>query len=168
MEKHNLVVLKTTQPFFWEEERLEPNKVYRCLIPTESGSDEDYMINALWFTKEEYEMYFETAYDRVIRDWKALGFITADGKQISFAEFKRRIDVHTYGKQINNLRIGFGGISKENFYKFYPSVDANKLIQLRDMYNMYEYTVNGNMYYLDNHSIQFGTFGIGVSYIRKS
>ena len=166
MEKHNLVVLKTTEPLSWEDDRLVPNKVYRCLIPTESGSDEDYMIYGLWFTKEEYETYFETAYERVIRDWTELGLVK-DGKPIYYKEFKELFEVVTYGKQMNNLRIGFVGKPKENYYKFYPNVDANKLIQLREMYTMYEYTLNGNMYYLYNHSIQFGTFGRYVSYISK-
>lgn len=166
MEKHNLVVLKTPEPLFWEGERFDLNKVYRCFTPPENGSDGMYMINAEWFSQEEFDLYFEFAYDRVIRDWNELNLLK-DGKAISYAEFKRRVNVHTYGKQTNNLRIGYVGISKQNFYKFYPDLDGNKELQLKDMYNMYQYVLNGNMYYLDNHCIQFGSFGIGISYIRK-
>lgn len=166
MNKTNLVVLKTSEPLIWETEHFALNQVYRCLEPVESGDEDNYMINTEWFTQEEFDMYFEFAHDRVMRDWTQLNLLK-DGKAISFAEFKRRVDVHTYGKQTNNVRIGFVGISKENFYKFYPPYDGNKQIQLKQMYDMYQYTIDENMYYLDNRGIQFGTFGAHVSYVRK-
>lgn len=165
MKKTNLVVLKTTQPLFWEGEGFLLNQVYRCLTPTENECD-SYLIYGFWFTQEEFDLYFEFAYDRVMRDWDSIGLIK-DGKTVSFAEFKRRVDVHTYGNQLNNVRIGFAGIPKENFYKFYPPYDGNKEKQLRQMYDMYQYTIDENMYYLDNHGIQFGTFGIHATYVRK-
>lgn len=161
MNKDILVVLKTKEPLFWESDKFDINKVYRCL-PVEN----EYIINGNPFTLEEYEMYFELAYDRVIRDWTEIGLVK-DGKPIFYKEFKELFEVVTYGKQINNLRIGFVGKPKENYYKFYPNVDANKQIQLREMYTMYEYTLNGELYFLDNGSIQFGTFGRYISYIRK-
>lgn len=167
MKKTNLVVLKTFEPLFWEGQRLDLNTVYRCLEPVESGDDHNYMIYAEWFTPEEFEMYFEFAHDRVMRDWLSLGLIKEGYKLITFKEFKERMDIHTYGKQIDNLRIGFIGESKENYYKFYPMVNGNKQIQLREMYEMYKYVVEGNPYYLDNRSIQFGTFGIHIGYVRK-
>lgn len=166
MKKSNLVVLKTSESLFWETERFDLNRVYRCLEPVESGDKDNYMINAEWFSKEEFEKYFEFAHDRVMRDWTQLNLLK-DGKAITFAEFKRRVDVHTYGSQTNNVRIGFVGISKENFYKFYPFADGNKQIQLRQMYDMYLYTIDESPYYLDNRGIQFGTFGVHVSYVRK-
>lgn len=162
----NNVVLKTTEPLYWETSVLNVNKVYRCLPPKQSGDDHNYMIYAEWFTPAEYEQYFESAYDRVIRDWTELNLVK-DGKPISYAEFKRRIDVRTYGSRTNNVRIGFIGKPKENFYKFYPIADGNKEKQTRQMYEMFLYTLDVNMYYLDNHSIQFGTFGIHVGYVRK-
>ncbi len=165
MNKNNLVVLSTTQPLFWEGEGFVLNQVYRCLIPGESGTD-SYLINAFWFTQEEFDLYFEFAHDRVMRDWTQLNLVK-EGKSISFAEFKRRVDVHTYDNQLNNVRIGFVGVPKENFYKFYPFGDGNKQIQYRQMYDMYQYTIDENMYYLDNRGIQFGTFGIHVGYVRK-
>lgn len=166
MEKHNLVVLKTTENLFWESDVLHINTVYRCLQPVESGDDDNYMIYGILFTPEEYDLYFELAVDRVIRDWTTFGIVT-DGKLVSFAKFKKAMDIHTYGKQTNNLRIGFMGISKENFYKFYPNLNGNKELQLKDMYNMAQYVLEGNMYYLDNRCIQFGTFGAYASYVRK-
>jgi hypothetical protein len=167
MKKNNLVVLKTSEPLIWETEHFALNRVYRCLEPVESGDEDNYMINALWFTKEEFEIYFEFAHDRVMRDWLTLGLVTAEHKPITLKEFKLRMDVHTYGKQMNNLRIGFIGLSKDNLYKFYPIDNGNKQIQLRQMYEMYLYTVEGHPYYLDNRCIQFGTFGKHISYIRK-
>lgn len=166
MNKTNLVVLKTAEPLFWEDQRFDLNKVYRCLSPVESGDEHNYMIYAEWFTQAEFDKYFEYAYDRVIRDWEQLNLVK-DGKPVSFAEFKRRLDIHTYGKQIDNIRIGYLGISKENLYKFYPIADGNKQIQAKQMYEMFLYTLDENMYYLDNHSIQFGTFGVHISYVRK-
>lgn len=167
MKKNNLVVLKTSEPLFWEGQRFDLNKVYRCLEPVESGDENNYMIYAEWFTKEEFDMYFEFAHDRVMRDWLALGLVTAEHKAITLKEFKLRMDVLTYGKQMNNLRIGFIGQPKENLYKFYPIADGNKQIQLRQMYDMYLYVLDENPYYLDNRCIQFGTFGKHISYIRK-
>lgn len=165
MKKTSLVVLKTTQPLFWEGEGFTPNQVYRCLTPIENESD-SYMINAFWFTQAEFDLYFEFAHERVMRDWTELGLVK-EGKVITFKAFKEYVNIVTYGKQINNLRIGFVGVPKENYYKFYPIENGNKQLQLRQMYEMYKYTLEENMYYLDNKGIQFGTFGIHISYIRK-
>lgn len=170
MKKNNLIVLKTTHPLFWEGEGFALNTVYRCLTPIETESD-SYLINGFWFTQAEFDLYFEFAYDRVIRDWKSLGLVKEDVtgslKAITFKEFKERMNIHFYGKQINNLRIGYVGIPKENFYKFYPMVNANKQIQLKEMYSRYQYVLEGNMYYLDGRWIQFGTFGVHIPYVRK-
>lgn len=165
MKKTNLVVLKTTQPLFWEGQGFTPNQVYRCLTPIETESD-SYMINAFWFTQSEFDLYFEFAHERVMRDWTELGFVK-EGKAITFKAFKEYMDIRTYGKQTYNLRIGYVGIPKEKYYKFYPIEYGNKQLQLRQMYEMYKYIIEENMYYLDNKFIQFGTFGISISYIRK-
>ncbi len=57
METKNLVVLKTTQPLFWEGEGFELNKVYPCLTPNETKSD-NYFINSFLFTQAEFDLYF--------------------------------------------------------------------------------------------------------------
>lgn len=166
MDKNNLVVLKTTQPLFWESEGFKLNHVYRCLTPKETESD-SYLINAFWFTQAEFDLYFEFAYDRIIRDWESFGLIE-NGKPISFAKFKKLLDVHTYNKQTLNLRLAFVGVSKVNMYKFIPIGYDNKAIQLRQMYERhYLETLKGNMIYFDAFKIKFGTFGVSVVYSQN-
>lgn len=163
MTRNNLVVLKTTEPLFWETEGFELNHVYRCLTPIETESD-SYLINAFWFTQEEFDLYFEFAYDRIMRDWTELGFVK-DGKAISFKEFKEYMDMVTYGKQNNNVRLGFVGVPKVKQFKFYPVGYDNKAIQLKQLYERhYKMTIDGDMVYVDAFKIKMGCNGIPISY----
>ncbi len=163
MNKNNLVVLKTTEPLFWEGERFALNHVYRCLTPLENESD-SYLINAYWFTQEEFDMYFEFAYDRIIREWNILGLLK-DGKAITFTAFKGLMDMHTYGKQSNNLRLGFVGVGRNTLHKFVPVGYDNKAYQLKQLYDKhYKETLNGNMIYVDAFKIQFGIRGVSLTY----
>jgi hypothetical protein len=163
MKKTSLVVLKTTQPLFWEGEGFTPNQVYRCLTPIENESD-SYLINAFWFTQAEFDLYFEFAHERVMRDWTELGFVK-EGKPITFKEFKEYMDMHTYGKQTNNMRLGYVGIPRKNQYKFIPVGYDNKAIQLKNLYEKhYKETIEGNMIYLDAFKITLGCQGVSLSY----
>src|SRR6187551_631494 len=132
MKKNHLVVLKTTEPLFWEGEGFVLNQVYRCLTPIENECD-SYLINAFWFTQEEFDLYFEFAYDRIMRDWTALGFVKND-KAITFKAFKEYMDMHTYGSQTSNLRIGYVGSRHSSLYNFYPINSQNTALQLKELY----------------------------------
>jgi hypothetical protein len=95
---------------------------------------------------------------------KKLGMLP-NGKPVSFAEFKRRSDVHIYGKKI----IVFIGISRENLFGFY-TLSNKKLESIKDAYNMYKDICNLDDYYINIGNIQWGNCGIPISYgyLRRS
>lgn len=158
----NLVVLKDSKTLTWQDDTLIPNKVYRCCTPTENGND-NYLIYGYWFTKAEFDLYFEFAYDRVIREWDSIGLIP-NGKVLNFKDFKERVDLHTYGKNINHLRIGYVGRLPQGLYSFYPRNCEVRAKQLRCMYSSYVGVVFQNMDAFDNGWIQFNSRGIKISY----
>ncbi len=76
-------------------------------------------------------------------------------------------NVHTYGKQTNNMRIMYFGHPKDCMYGFYPPFNENKSKQLDHMYTWYKEVVACGEYamqYFDNREIQFGNCGISLTF----
>jgi hypothetical protein len=90
--------------------------------------------------------------------------LVVGGKAISKKAFTELIDVRVYGKQTQNLRIGFVMTNpKECLYGFYPMYNENKAKQVANMYGMYLSTIEGDMNYVDQEYIQFGNCGTPLS-----
>ena len=100
---------------------------------------------------------------------KFLGLINlTSNKPISFAGFKKRADVHEYGRGRNPLRIIYVGQPRQNLFGFYPMRDT-KANNLKDAYHMYLELVNMSsdsddypLSLIDD--IQWGNCGIPISY----
>lgn len=164
MDKSNLVILKGSNELKLGFDTLTPNKFYRCLKDSENGAT-SYFVYGINMSEEFFEAYFELAYDRIIRDWKSIGVIGSDGI-ITKKVFCEMADVHTYGKQTNNMRIMYFG-GKDCIYGFYPPFNENKVKQLDHMYRWYkEVVICGEyaMQYFDNREIQFGNCGIPLTF----
>lgn len=162
MNKENLVVLRGDKALEFETEAMYPNRYYRCLKATENDSTQ-YCIYGIIFDQAGFDKNFEYAYDRIMRDWELIGLIKG-GKLIGKTAFKELANVHTYGKQSNNLRIIFFGFPKECMYGFYPIYNENKSKQLDAMYLLCNVVIGGEMRWFDNENIQFGNCGIPLSY----
>lgn len=162
MDRENLVVLKGDKELILGSETLYPNKYYRCLKATEMDAD-SYFVDGNNMTHSFFEKYFEFAYDRIMRDWETIG-LTKGGKLVNKTTFRELANVHTYGKQSNNLRIIFFGLPKDCMYGFYPIYNENKAKQLNAMYSWCEQVIGGYMGYFDQDCIQFGKYGIPINY----
>jgi hypothetical protein len=91
------------------------------------------------------------------------------GKPVSFAEFKRRSDVHIYGRSGGKRIIVFIGIPRENLFGFY-TLSNTKLESLKDAYHMYKDICFLEDYYINTGNIQWGNCGMPISYnnLRRS
>jgi hypothetical protein len=168
MNKTDLVILKGSNELKFKTDTLYPNTYYRCIKLEENGVVQ-YLVYGINMDDEFFKEHFEFAYDRIMRDWEQIGLVK-NGKPITKKDFKELANVHTYGKQNQNLRIMFFGHPKEGMYGFYPTVSENKAKQLDRLYSWYLLILtNGNMNYFDQNNIQFGNKGIPLSYgsLRK-
>jgi hypothetical protein len=162
MNKENLVVLRGDKALEFEGEAMYPNQYYRCLKATENDREE-YFVYGIKFDKATFDTNFEFAYDRIMRDWELIG-LTKGGKLIGKTAFKVLANVHTYGKQSNNLRIIFFGFPNECMYGFYPIYNENKAKQLDAMYKWCIQIMDVYTGYFEQENIQFGQKGIPLSY----
>ena len=162
MNKENLVVLRGDKALEFQTDTMYPNTYYRCLKATEND-DTQYCIYGIIFDQAGFDKNFEYAYDRIMRDWERIGLIKG-GKLIGKTAFKELANVHTYGKQTNNLRIILFGLPKECMYGFYPIYSENKAKQLDAMYKWCIQVMEGYTGYFDQENIQFGRNGVPLSY----
>ena len=158
----DLVILKPYGLLDKGSSTIRANHFYRCCT-----ADKGYIIYGEYFDKVEAEKCFETAIERVKRDWTLLGLIIGDNfkiKPITKKEFNSLADIHTYGKF---KIVYFRGWDKENvnkvIYGFYPS-QGTKAEYMKECYQMYLDTINGNWEHIDNGDIQFSDRGIVLSY----
>lgn len=167
MNKTNLVVLRGDKELEFQTDTMYPNTYYRCL-KIEESDNEEYLVYGIVFDKAGFELNFEYAYDRVMRDWKKIGLIKND-KLISKSKFKLFANIHIYGKRSNNLRIIFFGNPRECTYGFYPLYRECQADQLNTIYSWCELIIAGEMRWFDNECIQFGNCGVPLSYgnLRK-
>ena len=162
MDRENLVVLKGDKELVFKTDTMYPNKYYRCLKVAENDNVQ-YLVYGIVFDQKGFDENFEFAYDRIMRDWETIG-LTKSGKLVNKTTFRELANVHTYGKQSNNLRIIFFGLPKDCMYGFYPIYNENKAKQLNAMYSWCEQVIGGYMGYFDQDCIQFGKYGIPISY----
>lgn len=101
---------------------------------------------------------------------KLMGVINIKtNKVISFAGFKKLVDVHDYGNGRNPFRIIILRNSRENIFGFYPMQDtmAKNLTESYEMLCSLVNTVDSSndfdLSMLDD-DIQFGNCGIPISY----
>lgn len=159
MDKKSLAILKDSKTLSFDGEVFTPLKFYRSIEVSENAI----IVNGFCIPKQDFDEYFEYAYDKVMRDWEAIGLVV-NGKAITKKKFKELADVHTYGKQTNNNRIIFFSTHpKECLYGFYPIYGENKARQLDAMYMWYLQVLDGYMGYIDQESIQFGNCGIPLN-----
>jgi hypothetical protein len=159
MDKSNLVILRGSKELKIDGEVFTPLTFYRSIEVTENAT----IVNGFCIPNDELERDFELVYDKVMRDWELIGLVVG-GKAISKKAFTELVDVHQYGRQNQNNRIGFFSTHpKECLYGFYPMYNENKAKQLGNMYVMYLATIEGDMGYIDQEYIQFGNCGIPLT-----
>jgi hypothetical protein len=92
---------------------------------------------------------------------KELGVVgLSDNKLISYTGFKKRTDIHKYGKK---LKIVFLGHPRKNNFGFYVLYDTNEAVN-KDAYEMLKRLVDGDMADFYDGNIQWGNCGIPISY----
>jgi hypothetical protein len=163
MNKNNLVLIKGSEGFNFNHTDFKTHINYRSI----RNSDGSFVIYGEHFSKEEFNDKFEFSIDRVLRHWLEISLLKENGKPINFTNFGKLTDIHTYTGYFNGKktkkRILFFRNNREISYGFYP-LNVTKLNDVRESYQMYLDTVNGNPIHLDNDDIQFGNCGIPLSY----
>lgn len=117
-----------------------------------------------WMPIEKFEQFFELVVPLL---QKKLATLLGD-KKVSFAEFKRRANVHVYGRGLRASRIVFIGSPKENLFGFYP-MQSNKAESLKESYEYYLRLLDGDFEVIDDKDVQWGNCGIPIGYgdLRK-
>ena len=95
---------------------------------------------------------------------KDLGLVTESGKPISFAKFKKLVDIHQYGRGQRRLFIIYVRNSKDNMFAFYPPT-TNRPEMLKICYEYLLDTIQTEMKqeFLDGN-VQWGNCGIPLGY----
>lgn len=158
MNTENLVVLKSALTVTKGHTIFKANHFYRSL-PDKKGS----VIFGEWFDNREIKCLFELAHDRVLRDFKAIGILTEDGKPISKSLFTKLADIYTFGNGRKALKVWYFRSGRECIYGFYP-MQGNQKENQTECYEWYLDIVKGNMEPIDNKDVMFGNCGIPLAY----
>lgn len=108
-------------------------------------------------------------HNEIIQKFKQIGLVNDQGKPISFTAFKKLGDLHNYSSGRTTVaRILFFGHAKENCFGFYLHM-TTKAEYLRESYNIFIDTVNGDMGWLIEDrlglwGLVWGNSGIPISY----
>jgi len=153
-----LVVLKTAITATKGNTIFKANHFYRCI-----EVDNGYVVFGEWFDKREFDSLFEDAMAKVMRDWLSIGLLKKDFKPISKNAFKELADVHFCGRR--SLKVLYFKNSRECIYGFY-STYVQKEEAIKEAYEWYLETLNGNYDHLDSTSICFGNCGIPLVYSK--
>jgi hypothetical protein len=159
MDINDLVVLKAAIEATKGNTKFKANKFYRCC----EMDNNDKLVFGELFTKQEFDSLFETAHERVLRDWQALNLLGKDNKPLSKAAFLKLADIHTYGIGKKALKIWYFRNTRDCLYGFYPT-QGNKVENLNECYEFYMDTIKGEMVHLDNEDIMFGNCGVPLVY----
>ena len=111
----------------------------------------------------------------VLKRFKKIGLLTAEGQPISFNAFKDQCSVHKYGRgRIESRKICFTGHPKENLFGFFLPNQSDKDF-LKQAYSIVKKVVDGDMEWFDTNlvhgkaALQWGNCGIPIAYgnLRK-
>jgi hypothetical protein len=95
---------------------------------------------------------------------KELGLITETGEPISFAKFKKLVDIHQYGLGKRRVFIFFILNSRENIFGFYPpTTNRPEMLKIAYDYLLDTITTEMKQEYLDGN-VQWGNCGIPLAY----
>jgi len=113
-----------------------------------------------------FKQYFETAQERILRDFEKLGIIV-NGKIISKTAFAKKVVVHNYSgyPRSNSFKVGYLYIHpKEIMYAFMPFFNQDtKANTIRNAYQSVLDIIDGRMDCVDENYVQFANCGIPIS-----
>lgn len=97
---------------------------------------------------------------------KDLGLMDETSKVITFAKFKKLIDIHQYGKGQRKLFILYVGNPKENCLAFYPPTDTRpEMLKIAYEYLVDTVTTELKQEYMDGNVV-WGNCGYPLSYAK--
>lgn len=97
---------------------------------------------------------------------KQLGLIDKTDKPISFAKFKKLVDIHQYGKGKRRLFVLYVGNPKENLLAFYPPTDTRpEMLKIAYDYLIDTVTTESKRDYMDENVV-WGNCGYPLSYSK--
>lgn len=131
------------------------DKFYRVLFDSDKKGC---IVYGEWMSMDDFNANFELVIPEL---QKRLALLLGD-KKVSFAEFKRRADVHTYGLGLKAIKIVFIG-TKNNRFGFYP-MQGNMTESLKESYQLYVKLFEGDFEVIDSEDVQWGNCGIPISY----
>jgi len=172
MKKDSLVILKGLENQTFQTDVIKAHKPYRHIALSEKNKwNEDvieHLVYGIKFNDVQFNELFETVHTKLMRIFTFMELIK-DGKPISRTAFGRDyLDIHTYGRGRNNSKVGYLCSFIDNNKEvvgFYPQFSGETKAQtLRDCYDMFIETLNGNMGFVDCKRVQLGNCGIPMSY----
>lgn len=167
MNRENLVTLKGKSTLIVKADgtMFEPNRNYRCVEVTRNKGRE-FLVYGVVFDETSFNQLFEYVYDKILREFKALGLVGENNKPITKKAFKERASVHQYGRGKGMLNVLYFYIKpKEYIYGFYPQFQGDSKAKcLENAYKMYLDLLNGDMEEVDFKNIQRGNSGVPIGY----
>ena len=162
MDQNNLVILKDeTNSFKMGETQFNRHKFYRCI---EDGVD-GYTVYGEHFTTDEFNLHFEFAYDKIMRDFQSIGLVNPMTlKPVSKKTFKELANIHTFTGGKGLYRAYFYNDVHVALYSFESSFRENKKTFIDCVYSHFINLCDGEMSAVDNKLIQFGNAGIPLSF----
>jgi len=143
-----------------ENDNYEVGKVYRVC----DGENGWKFVHGVQMIGHLYKDNFVDFLPVVLKAFKKLNLIKADGSAISKSEFKERASIHLYGKQSKGLKIlHYYTHPKELIVSFYPMCGTNPQV-LKECYQMYLDTLDGELEHFDCNDIRIGNSGIPIGY----
>lgn len=164
MNRENLVILKDNAELLYTlgGDGFELNKFYRCI-----QNDKSYIVNGYSFGEIEFDKLFETAYARILRDWRKANLFKFNGgyQPMSKTAFKGIIDLRRYGSVRTGFYVGYVMFGNRELYQFDSAFAIrDKKTAVEEFYSMYLLTIGGDMTYIDNGSITYGNCGTPIGY----
>jgi len=163
MKKENLVYLRpSVETITVGQTVFKANKPYRR-VP----SDGNNVVYGELFDNDSFNMFFETAHNRIMRHFTTIGLVK-DGKPVSKSKFKALAYAVKYGKGKDSFYVAyFYTHPKECMYRFSPLFSGgNKTVQMTNLYNDFIDLVNGDVEKIDDELIQFGNRGLPLGSYR--
>lgn len=164
-----LVILKEGVSSFTTnfQSEFKVHTFYRA-IQLENETQIEILVNGEVFPKANFDLIFESGYDRVMRDFKLAKLVNENGKPVSKTQFKKLCDLHTYissyrtkGKLFKGRFVTF---KDRGIYTFQTDFRENQNDFFKATYRMFIDMINGDLYPIEQKLVQYGNCGMSLSY----
>lgn len=165
-----LVVLKEDVESFIVEPsgtEFKQHTFYRA-IQLENENQKEVLVFGEVFINEDFDNRFETAHERIMRDFKLAKLIDENGKPISKTKFKKLCDLHEYSSSYKSKHKLFKGrfvtFKDRGIYTFQTNFRENKKEFFDTTYKMFMDIIDNDLYPIEYKTVQYGNCGMPLTY----